>query len=130
VLDNIKYTPRLIEIMTSVSKDIVKDVIKNHGYKYTIKDLADKMTEKDFIDVFWNVDVDPSEVFSYIEKVAKLLYKKLLAKRNPSNDDIVSVAYYINKGNRTPPMDIINDLKSRYPDFDFTQVGGWGFWKR
>jgi len=131
VLDNIKYTPRLIEIMTSVSKDIAKDVIKNHGYQYTIGDLSKKISEKDMLDVLGTINnFDVSSISSYYPVVAKFLYNQLLKNKNPTDDDIARAAIYIQKGHRDPPMDIINGLKAKFPDFDFMWVGRWDFWKR
>lgn len=27
-------------------------------------------------------------------------------------------------------MDLVNALKSKFPDFDFTTIGRWDYWKR
>lgn len=69
---------------------------------------------------------------NYNETVARDLYKKLMAKKNPSDDDIINTAAFIQKSGpiRKVPMDLVDGLKSRFPDFDFTIIGGWDFWKR
>lgn len=71
---------------------------------------------------------DPFAPFGEYEPVAKFLYKRLLDKRNPSDDDIGEVARYV-QGPK-PSMNIVNGLKKSFPDYDFTQVGGWDYWKR
>lgn len=131
VVTNIKSNAGLINFLPSVSKAVAKEFIKHHGYQYTIGDLSAKMTEKDLIDVLGDIkNFDVSSIFSYHRPVAKFLYNQLMTNKNPSDDDIALVAGYIQKGNKNPPMDLINGLKEKFPDYDFTQIGGWGFWKR
>jgi len=131
VANNIKHNEGLIELVPSISKKVAKEVVKHHGYKYTIGTLASKMSESDLFDVLDDIrDFDPMQISSYYEPVAKYLYNKIINKRNPSSDDINIVAFYIQKAHRNPPMDMINGLKSTFPNHDFTEVGGWAFWKR
>lgn len=131
VAANIKNNADLLKFLSTVSKAVAEEVIKHHGYQYTIGDLSTKMTEKDLIDVLGEIqNFDVLSIFNYHAPVAKFLYNQLMKNKNPSDDDISKVGRYINKGNRNPPMDIINGLKAKFPDYDFTQIGGWKFWKR
>lgn len=131
VATNIKNNAGLINFMPTVSKAVAKEFIKYHGYQYIIGDLSNKMPEKDMLEVLGTINnFDVSSISSYYPVVAKFLYNQLLKNKNPTDDDIARIGLYINKGNRNPPMDIINGLKTKFPDYDFTQVGGWGFWKR
>jgi len=130
VKKHIEYDIDLLQFVPTVNKQLANAVIKVYGAEKSISRLSQKMSENDFISLFLPLEIDISKVFSYDEKVAKLLYKKILSKKNPTDDDIMQIGGYINKGNKTPPMDVINGLKAKFPDFDFTLVGGWGFWKR
>jgi len=130
IATNIKNNAGLINFLPTVSKTVAKEFIKYHGYQYTIGDLSGKMSEKDLIEVLGDIkNFDVSSISSYYEPVAKFLYNQLMKTKNPTDDDIALVGRYINKGNKNPPMVLINGLKSHFPDYDFTQVGGWGFWK-
>lgn len=131
VAANIKNNAGLINFLPVISKSVAKEFIKYHGYQYTLGDLSGKMSENDLLDVLGSINnFDVSSIFSYYPVVAKFLYNQLMKNKNRTDDDIARVGLYINKGNKNPPMDLINGLKAKFPDFDFTQVGGWGFWKR
>jgi hypothetical protein len=131
ILSNIKHNDRLLEFLPSLSKSVAKEFIKNHGYEYNLGEISGKMSENDFFDLLNNIkNFDVSSIFTYYEPVAKFLYKKLMDKKNPSTNDIAIVASYIQKGHKNPSMDLINGLKVKFPDYDFTQIGGWGFWKK
>lgn len=127
---NIKHNFELLDLVNNISKKTAREVIKHHGYNFTLSYLSKKMTERDFIEVMSSVKIDIPSLLSYDEKIAKIIYKNLIDKKRPTDNDILEVASYINKGNRTPPMDIINGLKRNFPNFDFTKIGGWQFWKR
>jgi hypothetical protein len=127
---HIEYDIELLQFIPTVNKQLANTVIKFYGPERSISKLSSKMSDNDFVSVFLPLEIDLSKIFFYDEKIAKLFYKKLLAKKNPSDSDIMALGGFINKGNKTPPMDIINGLKSKFPDFDFTQIGGWTFWKR
>lgn len=127
---NIKYNFDLLDFVDNISKKAAREVIKHHGYIFTLSQLSKKMTERDFMEVMSSIKIDIPSLQIYDEKMAKVIYKNLMDKRNPTDNDIAEVASYINKGNRNPPMDIINSLKQNFPDFDFTKIGAWGFWKR
>jgi len=125
----IKHNPHILELLTNVSKEIAKELIKHHGYIDHIGLLSKKMKESDLFDVLGEIrNFDPFNTFSKYEPVAKFLYKRLLDKRNPSDNEIEKVASYAQ--GRFPFMDIVNGLKQNFPDFDFTQVGRWDYWKR
>lgn len=131
VAANIKNNAGLINLLPTVSKAVAKAVIKYHGYQYTIGDLSAKMSEKDIIDVLGGIqNFDVSSIFNYHEPVAKFLYNQLMKNKNPSDSEIAIVASYIQKGSKNPQMDLINGLKAKFPDYDFTQIGRWDFWKR
>jgi hypothetical protein len=131
VAANIKHNAGLIKLLPTVSKAVAKAVIKHHGYQYTISDLSAKMSEKDIIDILGGIqNFDVSSIFNYHEPVAKFLYNQLMKNKNPSDNDIDIVASYIQKSGRNPQMDLINGLKTKFPNYDFTQIGGWAFWKR
>lgn len=129
----LKHNPSILQFATSVSKETAREIIKHHGYSSYLDLLADKMNENDLSTVLGEIrNFDPFEPFGRYEPVAKYLYKRLLDKRNPSDDDIDAVARYtqgVGYG-RNPPMNIVNGLKKTFPDYDFTQVGGWDYWKR
>ena len=76
-------------------------------------------------------DYELPQFSKYRDVVAKDLYKKLIAKKNPSDEDIVRLCKYIQgAGEKNVPMDLVNALKSKFPDFDFTTIGRWDYWKR
>ena len=125
----LKHNPSILELATSVSKETAREVIKHHGYANYLGLLSQKMKENDLFTVLGEIrNFDPFEPFGKYEPVAKFLYKRLLDKRNPSDDDIGEVARYV-QGPK-PSMDLVNGLKKSFPDYDFTQVGGWDYWKR
>ena len=130
----LKHNPSILELATSnVSKETAREVIKHHGYASYLGLLSQKMKENDLFAVLGEIrNFDPFEPFGRYEPVAKFLYKRLLDKRNPSDDDIRVVARYVQavEHGRNPPMNVVNGLKKNFPDYDFTQVGGWDYWKR
>lgn len=131
ILANIKNDTSLLDFMPTIGKELAKEYVKHHGYQYGLDKLAGKMTEKDFMDLLASIpNFDMSSSFTYHPWIAKFLYNRLMKMKSPTDSDVSKVGLYINKGNKNPPMDLINGLKAKFPDFDFTQVGGWGFWKR
>lgn len=97
----------------------------------SISGLSGKMDDADFGKFLATVDYNLPEFSTYSDVIAKDIYKKLLAKKNPIDDDIVKVARYIQSaGERKVPMDLVDALKSKFPDFDFTMIGRWDYWKR
>lgn len=94
--------------------------------------LVQHMDADDLGKFLASVDYELPDFISYNDTVARDLYEKLLAKKNPSDDDIINTAAFIQKSGpiRKVPMDLVGGLKSRFPDFDFTMIGGWDFWKR
>jgi hypothetical protein len=97
----------------------------------SISGLSGKMDDADFGKFLATVDYEIPEFSTYSDVIAKDIYKKLLAKNNPSDDDIVKVARYIQSaGERKVPMDLVNSVKSKFPNFDFTTIGRWDYWKR
>jgi hypothetical protein len=132
IKDNIKYNGELLFFVPSLSKETAKEYIKHHGYKYSLNEISSRMSERDFLSLMSEIkDFDISEISTYHEPVANFIYNEILAKKSPSDDDIAIVASYVQKGARTnPPMKIINGLKAKFPDYDFTQIGGWPFWRR
>lgn len=129
----IKHNPEILQRATYASKETAREVIKQHGYVNYLGLFSDKMKENDLFVILDEIkNFDPFAPFGKYEPVAKFLYKKLLDKRNPSDDDIREVARYTQGVGHgpNPPMDLVNGLKKSFPDYDFTQVGGWDYWKR
>lgn len=125
----VKHNPSMLEFAPSVSRETAREVIKHHGYAGYLSLLSEKMKEPDLFAVLGKIrNFDPFKPFGKYEPVAKFLYKRLLDKRNPSDDDISEVASYVQS--RNPPMAIVNGLKKNFPEYDFTQIGGWDYWKR
>jgi hypothetical protein len=125
----VKNNPSILEFAASVSRETAREVIKHHGYADHLSLLSQKMKENDLFAVLGEIrNFDPFKPFGKYEPVAKFLYKRLLDKRNPSDDDISEVARYVQSPK--PSMAIVNGLKKNFPDYDFTQVGGWDYWKR
>lgn len=94
--------------------------------------LVQNMDATDLEKFLSSVDYELPDFMNYNKVVAKDLYKKLMSKKNPNEDDIIKTAGYIQKSGpiREVPMDLVDGLKTNFPDFDFTIIGGWDFWKR
>jgi len=113
-----KIDLRVAKLYYSKWKDILR----------LVQDMDDAGLEK-FLD---SVDYKLPDFMNYNEIVAKDLYKKLMSKKNPSEDDIIETAGFIQKSGSVNkvPMDLVDGLKSKFPNFDFTMLGRWDFWKR
>lgn len=94
--------------------------------------LIQRMNDSDLEKFLSTVDYELPDFMNYNKVVAEDLYKKLMSKKNPNEDDIIKTAGFIQKSGpiRKVPMELVDGLKKKFPDFDFTMVGGWDFWKR
>ena len=72
------------------------------------------------------------EFMEYNYSIAKDLYNRLVAKKNPSDADIIEVCRVIQRvrSETEYPKDLVDGLKSKFPNFDFTTIGRWDYWKR
>ena len=93
--------------------------------------LFSKMDDTTLAKFLSTVDYELPQFSRYKDVVAKDLYRRLTIKKNPSDEAITRLAKYIQgAGERNVPMDLVNTLKDKFPNFDFTQIGRWDYWKR
>ena len=114
----------------------VKTAKKYYEFDKNISALVGVMSEKNLKDFLSTLN-DYDTPNSYNKIVAEDLYKKLMKKKSPAEDDIIATAAYIQRigpiarnNSSLLPMNLINGLKDNFPDFDFRIVGSWDFWKR
>lgn len=113
-----------------------KEAKKYYEIEKKISPLLNIMSEEDLKKFLSGLD-DYEPPMNYNKVVAEDLYNKLMKKSSPTEDDIMKTAGYIQKigpmarnNSSLLPMDLINGLKNKFPEFDFRIVGGWAFWKR
>lgn len=94
--------------------------------------LVQRMDDNDLKKFLATVDYELPDIINYNKVVAEDLYKKLMHKNNPSENDIIKTASFIQKSGpiRKVPIELVDGMKKKFPDFDFTVLGGWYFWKR
>jgi hypothetical protein len=126
----LKKNSIFLELVDSISLPLAKQIVKNHDHKYVIKEFVKKMSERDLFALLDSIDFDGAGVSFYHPILAKYVHQRLISKRNASERDAIIAARYIQLGRDEVLMNIVNDLKNRFSDLDFTQYSGLAFWKR
>ncbi len=131
---NLKIDSRIIDLYPNITSNIASEIWKNSDKNMSVLyELSDKMPIDEFINFGMGINIEKLTMgSSFNYPVTKLYHEKLKKKKNPNMDDIYTVAQMAQKGATIgkQPMEIIDDLKNRFPHVDFTEVGRWPFWRR
>lgn len=127
------YSDSVIDLYDEVDANTAKIYYEKNK---NVSALSGVMSETEYAKFLSSID-NYELPFRYNKIVANDLYKKLLKKSNPTEDDIFYVAGYVQSsaplarsGSAEVPMDIVDGLKSKFPEVDFRMIGAWDFWKR